>query len=103
MDFYHELAAAIRDVGATRNVLAVNVDAAIACVWLGICWPLLCEKKLSVERAKNIAVAAFALGRAAGGAGEYFDHADFGQPMDMRIPVAECAALTPDVDEETAV
>jgi len=103
LDFYHELAAAMREVGATRNVLAVNVDAAIACVWLGICWPLLCEKKLSVERAKNIAVAAFALGRAAGGAGEYFDHHDFGQPMDMRIPVTECTVLTPDAEEEPSV
>jgi len=102
LDFYHALAAAMRESGVTRNVLAVNVDAAIACVWLGICWPLLCEKKLSVDRAKNIAVAAFALGRAAGGASEYFDHTDFGQPMDMRIPVSECAALSPDVEAEPA-
>ena len=92
---------AMREAGVTRNVLAVNVDAAIACVWLGICWPLLCEKKLTGRpRAKNIAMAAFALGRAAGGAGEYFDHADFGQPMDMRIPVSECAALSPDAEDE---
>ena len=55
-DFYHELAVAMRQAGVTRNVLAVNVDAAIASVWLGICWPLLCEKKLSADRAKNIAV-----------------------------------------------
>ena len=96
LDFYHELAAALREVGVTRNVLAVNVDAAIACVWLGVCWPLLCEKRLTAERAKHIAVAAFALGRAAGGVGEYLDHSDFGQPMDMRIPVSECAALTAD-------
>ncbi len=101
LDFYHELAAALREVGVTRNVLAVNVDAAIACVWLGICWPLLCEKRLTAERAKQIPVAAFALGRAAGGAGEYFDHADFGQPMDMRIPVSECASLTANAEEET--
>ncbi|MHB1037165.1 MAG: citrate/2-methylcitrate synthase [Pirellulales bacterium] len=100
LDFYHQLAAAMREVGATRNVLAVNVDAVIACVWLGVCWPLLCEKRISAERVRNIAVASFALGRAAGGAGEYFDHADFGQPMDMRIPVSECVSLTPDAEEE---
>jgi succinyl-CoA synthetase alpha subunit/citrate synthase len=100
LDFYHELAVAMREAGVTRNVLAVNVDAAIACVWLGVCWPLLCEKRLSVDRAKNIAVAAFALGRAAGGASEYFDHADFGLPMDMRIPVTECTSLTADVTDE---
>ncbi len=44
-------------------------------------------------------MAAFALGRVAGGASEYFDHSDFGQPMDMRIPVDQCAALTPPVTE----
>jgi len=93
--FYHALARALRDAGITRNVLAVNVDAAIACVWLGICWPLLLDKKITVARVKRIAMAAFALGRAAGGASEYFDHADFGQPMDMRISVTECQSLTP--------
>ena len=90
----------MREAGVTRNVLAVNVDAVIACVWLGICWPLLCEKRISADRAKHIAVAAFALGRAAGGAGEYFDHAEFGQPMDMRLPVTECVALTADAADE---
>ena len=96
--FYHELAAAMRQMGITRNVLAVNVDAAIACTWLGVCWPLLCDKKMTIDRAKRIPVLAFALGRAAGGASEYLDHSDFGQPMDMRIPVAECNALTPPKD-----
>ncbi len=45
-------------------------------------------------------MAAFALGRAAGGVSEYFDHTEFGQPMDMRLPVSECAALSPDVEDE---
>jgi citrate synthase len=98
LHFYHELTVALRDLGITRNVLAVNIDAAIACVWLGICWPLLREKKMTVERAKNIVMAAFALGRAAGGAAEYLDHTDFGMPMDMRIPVDQCIALTPPAD-----
>ena len=35
----------------------------------------------------------FALGRAAGGAGEFLDHRDFGTEMDMRIPVKECRSL----------
>ena len=93
--FYHHLAGAMRQAAITRNVLAVNVDAAIACTWLGICWPLLCDKRITIDRAKKIPVVAFALGRAAGGASEYLDHSDFGQPMDMRIPVAECNELTP--------
>jgi succinyl-CoA synthetase alpha subunit/citrate synthase len=94
LDFYHALARALKDIGATRNVLAVNVDAAIACVWLGICWKRLREKQLTVRRVMDIALSAFALGRAAGGVGEFLDHQDFGTEMDMRVPVEECRALS---------
>ncbi len=94
LDFYHALARGLYENGVTRNVLAVNVDAAIACVWLGICWPLLTDKKITIERVKRICLLAFALGRAAGGAAEYLDHADYGLPMDMRIPVSACETLT---------
>lgn len=97
-DFYHGLAEELCNRGVTRNVLAVNIDAAIACVWLGICWPLLQDKKITVERVKKIAMAGFALGRVAGGASEYFDHNDFGQPMDMRVKVSDCQVLTPAKD-----
>jgi citrate synthase len=92
-DFYHELAANMQKEGITGNVLAVNIDAAIACVWLGICWPLICDKKMTIARAKNIPFLAFALGRAAGGAAEYLDHTDYGALMDMRVPVSECEIL----------
>ena len=37
---------------------------------------------------------AFALGRVAGGAGEFLDHQDFGTDMDMRIPARACKSLT---------
>jgi succinyl-CoA synthetase alpha subunit len=94
LDFYHALAGALKDNGSTRNVLAVNVDAAIACVWLAICWKRLKEKQLTVRRVMDIAFTVFALGRAAGGAGEFLDHQDFGTEMDMRVPVDECRALT---------
>jgi succinyl-CoA synthetase alpha subunit len=94
LDFYHALARALKDNGATSNVLAVNVDAAIACVWLGICWKRLAEKQMTVRRIMDIALSAFALGRAAGGVAEFLDHQDFGTEMDMRVPVADCRALT---------
>ena len=74
--------------------MAVNVDAAIACVWLGICWTRLYEKQMTVQRAVDIPFIAFALGRSGGGAGEFLDHQDFGTQMDMRIPVKECKSLT---------
>jgi citrate synthase len=97
-DFYHGLANELCERGVTRNVLAVNIDAAIACVWLGICWPLLKDKKITIERVKKIAMAGFALGRVAGGVSEYFDHNDFGHAMDMRVKVSECQTLTPAKD-----
>jgi succinyl-CoA synthetase alpha subunit len=94
LDFYHALAEALKDNGSTRNVLAVNVDAAIACVWLGICWRRLRDRQVTLRRVTDIPFIAFALGRAAGGAGEFLDHQDFGTELDMRVPVAECRSLT---------
>jgi hypothetical protein len=94
LEFYHALARALKANGSTANVLAVNVDAAVACVWLAICWHRLHEKQMTLRRARDIPFIAFALGRAAGGAGEYLDHQDFGAEMDMRLPVSECRSLT---------
>ncbi len=94
LDFYHRLAHRMKEVGIARNVWAVNLDGAIASIVLGICWQPLREKRMTVQRACDIAFLVFALGRAAGGASEYLDHQDFGSQMDMRIPVDECIALT---------
>ena len=94
LDFYHALAEALRENHSTSKVMAVNVDAAIACIWLGLCWRAVIEKEMTTQRAMDIPFAAFALGRAAGGAGEFLDHQDYGTPMDMRIPVHECRSLT---------
>lgn len=93
-DFYHRLAFALKETGATSKVLAVNLDAAIACVCMGICWRLLKEKKITLQRATSIPFVIFALGRAAGAAGEFLDHSDYGTGMDMRIPTSECQILT---------
>jgi len=94
LDFYHELAVALRDVGAANRVWAVNMDAALACVWLGVCWQALLEKRITQRRVEDCAFLGFAVGRSAGGAGEFLDHQDFGTDMDMRIPASECAVLT---------
>jgi len=96
LEFYHHLVQTLKDNGAMTKVLAVNVDAALACVWLGICWRHLVGNNMSRQRAMDIPFIAFALGRAAGGAGEYLDHSDYGKEMDMRIPVSECKTLTKD-------
>ncbi len=92
-DFYHRLANEMLAQQATNKVHAVNVDAAITCVLMGIAWPLLVDNKISVERAIDLPFLAFALGRVAGGASEYLDHRECGTAMDMRIPVAECRFL----------
>jgi len=94
LEFYHELVAALKENGVMSKILAVNVDAALTCIWLGICWRQLREKRMTMKRAIDIPFIAFALGRAAGGAGEYLDHQDAGTEMDMRIPISECKTLT---------
>ncbi|OHB73826.1 MAG: hypothetical protein A2V70_12905 [Planctomycetes bacterium RBG_13_63_9] len=92
-DFYHRLAQELLTQQATTKVHAVNVDAAITCVLMGIAWPLLVDNKISVERAVDLPVLTFALGRVAGGASEYLDHRESGTDMDMRVPVSECRFL----------
>lgn len=94
LDFYHELVTALHDVGVASRVWAVNMDAVLACVWLGVCWKPLMEKRITLQRAKDCAFLGFALGRAAGGAAEFLDHQDHGTPMDMRLAASECRSLT---------
>ncbi|MFC1582128.1 citrate/2-methylcitrate synthase [Planctomycetota bacterium] len=94
LEFYHLLAREMKQQGATQRVMAVNVDAAIATVWLGITWPLLRENRITEQRAMDIPFLAFALGRAAGGGAEFLDHQDHGEMMDMRVPVSECESYT---------
>ena len=79
---------------AVKVAYAVNVDGAIATVVLGNFWKALQEKRLTVRRVCDIAFSVFALGRVAGATGEYLDHNDYGNPMDMRIPARDCIALT---------
>ncbi len=94
LDFYHELAKGLRDVGAAGKIWAVNMDAALAAIWLGICWEPLMEKRVTQKRVEECAFLGFALGRVAGGAGEFLDHQDFNTAMDMRTPASDCVALT---------
>ena len=93
LDFYHRLTKGMMDQGVTSKVHAVNVDAVITCVCMGMAWPLLVEKKITVERALDLPFLTFALGRVVGGAAEYLDHRESGTDMDMRVPVAECKAM----------
>jgi len=94
LDFYHLLTVRLQEIGIARNVWAVNLDGAIASVTLGICWRALKERRMTVQRACDIAFMIFAVGRVAGSGAEFLDHQDHGSPLDMRIPVSECVNLT---------
>jgi len=94
LDFYHMLSHKLKELGIARNVWAVNLDGAIASVVLGLCWPALKEKRITVRRVCDIAFMVFALGRSAGAGGEFLDHQDFGMPMDMRVGIDECIDLS---------
>lgn len=93
LQFYHMLAYKLKEIGIARNVWAVNLDGAIASVVLGVCWKVLKEKRITLQRVRDIAFMVFALGRAAGAGAEFLDHQDYGSPMDMRIPVNEITIL----------
>jgi citrate synthase len=93
LQFYHLLAARLKEIGIARNVWAVNLDGAIASVVLAVCWNGLMNKHITLRRVCDIAFMLFALGRVAGAGGEFLDHQDYGTPMDMRIPVSEITAL----------
>jgi len=99
LEFYHHLAGRLKEIGIARNVWAVNLDGAIASVVLGACWRALKDKRITLRRVCDIAFMLFAVGRVAGAGGEFLDHQDFGSPMDMRMPVEECTALTRPKDE----
>ncbi len=93
LEFYHMLAFRLKEIGIARNVWAVNLDGAIASIVLAVCWKALKEKRITLQRIRDIAFMVFALGRVAGSGGEFLDHQDYGSPMDMRIPVKEITIL----------
>jgi len=85
-----------------QQVHAVNVDAALGVRPDGHRVALLVDKRITVQRAVDLPFLAFALGRVAGGAGEYLDHRESGTDMDMRVPVDQCEFLgRPRIEETT--
>ncbi len=66
---------------------------------MGIAWPPLADKKITVERAFDLPFLAFELERAADGASEYIDHHESGNDIDMHIPESECMFLGRNLDK----
>ena len=88
--FYRELVQALYDVGASRYVFCVNVDAVIAALLLGLLWKDYRSGRLGIEALEVAAFNVFLYGRMIGAAAEIDDHLNRGRNMDTRAPQEEC-------------
>jgi succinyl-CoA synthetase alpha subunit len=89
--FYRELVQALYDVGASRYVFCVNVDAVIAALLLAILWDDHRSGRLSDRDLEAAAFNLFLYGRMIGAAAEIDDHLNRGRNMDMRTPQERCS------------
>lgn len=89
--FYHELVQALYDVGASRYVFCVNVDAVIAALLLALLWKDYQSGELKKRDLENAAFTVFLYGRMIGSAAEIDDHLTRGRNMDTRTPASACA------------
>jgi succinyl-CoA synthetase alpha subunit len=89
--FYRELVQALYDVGATRYVFCVNVDAVIAALLLAVLWKDYRSGALTGKDLETAAFNVFLYGRMIGAAAEIDDHISRGRNMDTRTPQDQCA------------
>ena len=89
--FYRELVQALYDVGASRFVFCVNVDAVIAALLLALLWKDYQSGALSRRELENAAFTVFLYGRMIGAAAEIDDHLNRGRNMDTRTPISACS------------
>ena len=88
--FYGELVQALYDVGASRYVFCVNVDAVIAALLLALLWKDYTSGALTERDLETAAFTVFLYGRMIGAAAEIDDHLNRGRNMDTRTPVSAC-------------
>ncbi|QTF94074.1 hypothetical protein [Halomonas sp. BM-2019] len=88
--FYRELVQALYDVGASRYVFCVNVDAVIAALLLAILWKDYTSGELTERDLETAAFSVFLYGRMIGSAAEIDDHLNRGRNMDTRTPASAC-------------
>jgi succinyl-CoA synthetase alpha subunit len=88
--FYRELVQALYDVGASRYVFCVNVDAVIAALLLAILWKDYKSGSLKDKDLETAAFNVFLYGRMIGAAAEIDDHLNRGRNMDTRTPLEQC-------------
>jgi succinyl-CoA synthetase alpha subunit len=88
--FYRELVQALYDVGASRYVFCVNVDAVIAALLLATLWKDFRSGALNEKDLETAAFNVFLYGRMIGAAAEIDDHLNRGRNMDTRTPQEKC-------------
>jgi hypothetical protein len=91
--FYRELVQALYDIGATRYVFCVNVDAVIAALLLAVLWKDYRSGVLTEKDLETAAFNVFLYGRMIGAAAEIDDHLNRGRNMDTRTGIngLQCA------------
>jgi len=92
--FYSELVQALYDVGASRYVFCVNVDAVIASLLLALLWSDYKAGALTERDLETAAFTVFLYGRMIGAAAEIDDHINRGRNMDTRTPASKCAYVS---------
>ena len=89
LEFYHHLVQKLFDVGATRNVFCVNIDAVIATISLELFWKQFKAGELKNKDMMDIVFTMFLFGRMVGSSAEISDHRNRGTDMDCRTPASE--------------
>jgi succinyl-CoA synthetase alpha subunit len=88
--YYRELVQALYDVGATRYVFCVNVDAIIAALLLSVLWKDYRSGQIGEKELETAAFNLFLYGRMIGAAAEIDDHLNRGRNMDTRTAQERC-------------
>lgn len=88
--YYREVVQALFNVGASRYVFCVNVDAIIAALLLALLWKDYKSGALTPRQLENAAFTVFLFGRMIGAAAEIDDHLNRGRNMDTRTPASDC-------------
>ncbi len=89
-DYYAHLVQALYDVGVSRYVYCVNIDAVIAALLLALLWNDYKRGTLSEQDLERAAFTVFLYGRMIGSAAEIDDHLNRGRNMDTRTPASSC-------------
>ncbi len=89
--FYKYLVVDLHNLGATRNVFCVNVDAVIATSSLELFWEQMKKGHVSKREMQDLVFIMFMIGRMVGISAEIADHLNRGQDMDCRTPTSQVA------------